>query len=841
LHATTNDKTFIGSDCRSMYPVLEVLPALQASLASNSIVILQAPPGAGKSTILPLELIKLPWLQQQKAIMLEPRRLAAKSVAQRMASLLNEEAGNTIGYRVRFDTKVSAVTKLEVVTEGILTRMLQSDNSLEGIGLLIFDEFHERSLQADLALALSLQAQQVLRPDLKILIMSATLEAETLKKVLGDIPVVTSEGKQYPVSTHYLFMKDDEPLAVRVVSAIRKALRDETGDILVFLPGAGEIQRTAELLEETTQAVRIHTLYADLPYRKQEEALLPDATGARKVVLSTSIAETSLTIEGIKVVIDSGYARVPRFDPRSGLTRLETVRVTKDAADQRRGRAGRLGPGICYRLWSENLSLVPQRKPEILEADLSSLVLELAQWGVKSIHNLSWITVPPTGSWNQAKELLEELGAIKLDSITEQGKEMVRLPTHPRIASMLLYAKAQSSSMLSLACDVASVLEERDPLPKESGADILLRVEALRQWRKSERVFADKATLNRIEKLSTQWQKLLKANEDNTTFDDYDVGRLLIQCYPERIAQQLVRNANRYKLSNGRVVKLPEHDTLVREPWLCVAQVDAGQQEGKVFLAAPVKASDLFPLATQQESSYWDSDREMITAVNEWRIGNTVLQTKPLAKPSAEQSLKVWSAVFNEKGLRLLDWNDVHEQWQARVLSLKKWRSQEPWPDVQEEKLINSIDQWLFPYIESIYKKSDLVKLDLISTLASILPWELSAKLNSLAPEKIQVPSGSMIQLGYKIDGSPPVMEVRLQEMFGLSETPAVNEGRNKIMLHLLSPGYKPVQVTQDLKSFWQTTYHEVRKELRMRYPKHHWPEDPWTAEAVRGVKRNLK
>ncbi len=821
------------------YPVEEVIPHLKEALQQSTVVILQAPPGAGKSTILPIALLNEGWLENQKIIMLEPRRLAAKSVAQRMAALQKQHIGDSIGYRVRFDSQVGPQTKLEVVTEGILTRMIQSDNALEGVGLVIFDEFHERSLQADLALALCLQVQNVLRPDLRILIMSATLDAEGLKKVLGnEVPILTSEGKQFPIKTQYLAQKEEEWLNKRVVSAIRKALNEEEGDVLVFLPGAGEIQRVADDLEELNLNIRLHTLYADLPYKQQEEALLPNREGLRKIVLSTSIAETSLTIEGVKVVIDCGYARVPRFDIRSGLTRLETIRITKDSADQRRGRAGRLGPGVCYRLWAENLALVPQRKPEILEADLSSLVLELMQWGIKEIDELMWITAPPVGAWSQAKELLQQLGAIDISGITQQGKQMLSLPTHPRIAHMLT-TTPKNKEMLSLVCDLAAVLEERDPLQKESGVDVALRVEALQKFRKGDRYFADRNIIIRIEKLSAQWRKALKAepyNEDNL---NHYLGELLLSAYPERLAQQLEKHGERYKMANGRVVKLPANDPLIREAWLCTAQVDAGHKEGKIFLAAAVDEKSLRPLAKEEEMAIWDDEREMVAAFTTWRIGNVVIDKKPTSKPAAEHTQQILIETIQAKGLKYLGFDEIHEQWQSRVLCLKQWRDKEEWPDVSEKALLENLPQWLTPYLNNIYKRSDLLKLDLLMMLQSILPWELSNRLNDLAPARLSVPSGSDIKLQYFADGRPPVMEVRLQEMFGLLETPTVNEGRNKIMMHLLSPGYKPVQVTQDLKSFWQNTYHEVRKELRMRYPKHYWPEDPWTAEAVRGVKRN--
>lgn len=821
------------------YPVVDIIPALREKLLSDRIVILQAPPGAGKSTVVPVELLNETWLADQKIIMLEPRRQAAKSVAQRMAYLQEQEVGEKIGYRVRFDTQVSQQTKLEVVTEGILTRMIQSDNALEGVGLVIFDEFHERSLQADLALALCLQVQNVLRSDLRILIMSATLDAEALKKVLGaEVPVLTSEGKQFAIRTQYLPQKEEEWLNKRVVSAIQKAINEEEGDVLVFLPGAGEIQRVAEDIEQLNLNIRLHTLYADLPYQQQEAALLPNREGIRKVVLSTAIAETSLTIEGMKVVIDSGYARVPRFDSRSGLTRLETIRITKDSADQRRGRAGRLGPGVCYRLWAENLALVPQRKPEILEADLSSLVLELMQWGIKELNELTWITPPPLGAWSQAKELLQQLGAIDKNVITSQGKQMLSLPTHPRIAHMLTNT-SKNKSMLSLVCDLAAVLEERDPLQKESGVDVALRVEALQKYRKGDRYFADRNVIARIEKLSAQWRKILKAdayNEDNL---NHHLGELLLSAYPERLAQQLEKHGERYKMANGRVVKLPANDPLMREAWLCTAQVDAGQKEGKIFLAAAVDEKSLKPLANEQDVAMWDEEREMVAAFTTWRIGNVVIEKKPASKPSSEQIQQILIETIQAKGLKYMGLDEIHEQWQSRVLCLKQWRANEAWPDVSENVLLEKLSEWLTPYLNNIYKKSDLLKLDLLMMLQSTMPWELSNQLNALAPARLNVPSGSEIKLQYFADGRPPVMEVRLQEMFGLLETPTVNEGRNKIMLHLLSPGYKPVQVTQDLKSFWQSTYHEVRKELRMRYPRHHWPEDPWTAEAVRGVKRN--
>ncbi|HZX73230.1 MAG TPA: ATP-dependent helicase HrpB, partial [Cyclobacteriaceae bacterium] len=503
------------------FPVQEIVPELKQKLTQHGVIILQAPPGAGKSTILPLQLLDEPWLVGKKIIMLEPRRLAARSVATRMASLLDEAAGETIGYRIRFENCTSARTRIEVVTEGILTRMIQTDNSLDNVGLVIFDEFHERSLQADLALALCLQVKELLRDDLRLLIMSATLDGKLLSSLLNNAPIITSTGRQFPVTLNYIAVDQNSFLPIRMAKVIRKALSENSGDILAFFPGAGEIQQTQELLEKENVSAIVHALYGDLTMKKQQEAITPDAQGRRKIVLATSIAETSLTIEGITVVIDSGYARVPRFDPRSGLTRLETIKVTLDAADQRAGRAGRLGPGVCYRLWPENSHhhLIPNRKPEILEADLAPLMLELSQWGVTDINELTWITPPPAGAINQAKELLHQLDALDHDRITARGKEMLRLPTHPRIAHMLLDS-SKDKKRLALATDIASLLEERDPLEREAGADLSLRVELLRKWRDGQRTSVSRAAIERIERLASAWRKQFSIAPDNTVVID---------------------------------------------------------------------------------------------------------------------------------------------------------------------------------------------------------------------------------------------------------------------------------------------------------------------------------
>jgi ATP-dependent helicase HrpB len=815
-------------------PIYEVLPELKHQLAQHPTVIVQAPPGAGKSTVLPLELLDQPWLAGQ-ILMLEPRRLAARSVAARMAALLSQEVGQTVGYRVRFEGRVSQQTRLEVLTEGILTRRLQHDPGLEGVGLVIFDEFHERSLQADLALALCREVQQALRSDLKLLLMSATLEGETLSTLLGNAPIISAAGRQYPTQLHYLPRDPEGPLPGTVAGAVSKALAQHGGDVLVFLPGVSEISRTQNLLLNRHPEIKVQPLYGDLSLSQQQEAILPDPA-RRKVVLATSIAETSLTIEGIRVVVDSGFSRVPRFDARSGLSRLETVRLTLDAADQRAGRAGRLGPGVCYRLWSQSThhQLAPTRKAEILEADLAPLMLELAQWGVRDPSELNWITPPPAGAVRQAKELLHQLDALEDDVLTERGKAMLELPTHPRLAHLLI----EGSS--ALATDIAALLEERDPLPRNSGSDLGLRVEALRHWREKGHGLhgadvgvlgrVDVGVLGRVERLAGQWRKHLGLKPDNSAFDPYQVGALLALAYPERIAQLRQGQTHRYRLSGGRGVRLPEDDPLMASPWLAVAHLDAGNDEGRIFLAAPVEPTSL--AAHTAQTVRWDYRSGSLIAQQEQRIGELVLAAAPLASIPAEQRLAILCQVVQGEGLALLPWTEATRQWQARVQSLHRWRGD--WPEVSDSALLERLEDWLGPWLERVNRREDFARLDLPGILSAMLPWALGSRLDALAPLRLTVPSGSQVKLTYSVDGSPPVLAVKLQELFGLADTPTVNEGRTRVMLHLLSPAQRPIQVTQDLHSFWNNTYPQIRKELRGRYNKHPWPEDPWNAVPTR-------
>ena len=815
-------------------PVVEILTTVKEKLEKANTLIVHAPPGAGKSTVLPLALYDAPFLEGKKVLMLEPRRLAARGIAHRMASLLGEAVGETVGYRVRFDSKVSKATKIEVLTEGILTRMLQSDNALEGVGMVVFDEFHERSIHAEVAMALCREAQQILRPDLRILVMSATLDMPGLTKLLK-AEAVESLGKPYPVTVNYLGQQDEAMMAELTARAITQAIRENEGDVLAFLPGQGEILRCGDLLKGQLSGIIIHYLYGQLPQRQQQAAILPDRQGKRKVVLATSIAETSLTIEGVRVVVDAGYARVSRFDPRSGLSRLITVPVSQDAADQRAGRAGRLGPGVCYRLWSRATQerLKPHRTPEILVVDLAPMALDMAQWGVEDIMGLDWLTPPPKGTLAQAQETLGNLEALEYGHITEHGQQMRTLPCHPRIAHMLLIA--QEEGQASLACDVAAILEERDPLPKEEGIDINTRVEALRRLRGRKSLGRGFA---RIEKIAEAYRKICDAPTDNGPVDPYATGLLLARAYPERIAYARPGNNAQFQLSNGKLAMAGHRDSLAHEPWLAVAHLDARDGMGKIFMASPINPKDLAPMVKTREHIAFDIREGGVTAAQELRIGSIVLRSVPISDPDPEKVNRVILEAVKKDGERMLNFDSHVAQWQARVLCLRQWRNDEAWPDVSTPALLADPDPWLAPYLLNIRKAEALKKLNLIEILQSFLSYEQQTALEKLCPIKIEVPTGSKITLKYAPDGTSPVLAVRLQEVFGMADTPRVNDGRNPVLMHLLSPGYKPVQVTSDLQSFWNNTYFDVRKDLKGRYPKHAWPDDPKAAQAVRGVKR---
>ena len=815
-------------------PVTECIPSVQKHLAAQNSLIVNAPPGAGKSTLLPLALMEEPWLEGKKILMLEPRRLATRSIAERMAYFLNEKVGETVGYRIRFDNKISDKTQIEVVTEGILTRMIQSDNALEGVGLVIFDEFHERSIHADVALALCREAQQVLRPDLRIMIMSATLNMPQLTSLLK-APAVTSEGRQYPVEVKYEGDTDIFVLPELCAKTIKKAAEKHEGDILVFLPGQGEIHKVAGLLKSQLKGFAIHLLYGSLPQRQQTAAILPDKNGQRKVVLATSIAETSLTIEGIKVVVDSGFGRTSKFDPNSGLSRLETVRISRDSADQRAGRAGRLSEGTCYRMWSEvtHQRLTDNIVPEILEADLANLVLDMAQWGIVDVQQMTWLTPPPNGPLQQANDLLHELEALEDGRITEHGKNMLKLPCHPRIAHMLLLA--EESDQIGLATDVAALLEERDPLGKEAGIDINTRIEALRVHRKEKR---DGRKLARIAKIAEQYRRLFDWEEENDFVDPYETGVLLTHAYPERIACARPGNNAQFQLSNGRYAMAGHREDLAAEPWLAISHIDARDGMGKIFMASPLNPRDLAPLVKEKEVVTWDTEDGGLQANLNLCIGNIVLKSSPLPDPDPSHLISAIIDAIKKEGEQLLDFNDEVEQWQNRVLSLRKWNPEQKWPEVSTASLLLTASKWLSPYLNEVKKPADLKKINLKEVLHYSLTVEQQQWLDELAPQKLTVPSGSSIKLMYRTNGEAPVLAVRIQEVFGLAETPKVNSGKQLVLMHLLSPGFKPVQITGDLKSFWSDAYFEVRKELKRRYPKHVWPDDPWNEPAIRGVKR---
>ena len=818
-------------------PIVDIIDEARQKLARQNTLILHAPPGAGKSTVLPLALMNEPFLKGQKILMLEPRRLAARSIAQRMSELLQDRLGNTIGYRIRFDTRVSENTKIEVLTEGILTRMLQHDQELENIGLIIFDEFHERSIHADVALALCREAQSVLRPDLKILVMSATLNVPLLSELL-QAPVVSSDGRQYPVDIRYTGENDHRMIPEMAARTIIRASKENEGDILAFFPGQGEIRKCEALLKKDLRGFQIHPLYGQLPQKQQWAAIQPNREGKRKVVLATSIAETSLTIEGIKTVVDSGYGRSSRFDPRSGLSGLHTHLISKDIADQRAGRAGRLEAGRCYRMWSlaTHDRLDDHRTPEIQEADLASLVLDMALWGIHDATQLTWLTPPPRGKLAQASGVLHDLGALEKGRITEHGKQMQQIPTHPRLAHLLIIAEAQG--LLELATDLAAILEERDPLPAESGIDINLRLEALRKHRREDR---QGRAFNRIEQVAQSYRKLFDVQPSNEVIDDFETGFLLAQAYPERIASARPGNNAQFQLANGKLAMAGHKDDLAYEAWLAVAHLDAREGMGKIFMASRLDPQDLAPLVKEVEVVKWDTEDGGLLASKDLRIGSIVLQSLPLPDPDEDRRAEAILNALKEEGRQLLDFSQDVEQWQNRVLSLKKWNPAQHWPDVATTTLLMTVEEWLGPYIGQVKKPEDLKKLDLKGILNGLLAYDQQQQLNLLVPEKIDVPSGSNIKLEYFSDGAPPVLAVRLQELFGLGETPHVNEGKTPLLLHLLSPGFKPVQITADLKSFWDNTYFEVRKELKRRYPKHEWPDDPWSAEAVRGVKRRIK
>jgi ATP-dependent helicase HrpB len=814
-------------------PVAEALPALRECLERERTVILTAPPGAGKSTLVPIELLGESWLAGRRIVMLEPRRLAARTVAARMADQMNEAVGATVGYRIRRESRVSAATRIEVVTEGILTRTLLSQPDLSGCGLLIFDEFHERSIHADLGLALSRRAQALFRDDLRILIMSATLDEAGLSRALLGAPVVSSAGRSFPVEVIYApdDLAPDRDAAPAVARAVHRVLPATEGDLLVFLPGKSEISRVSGALEESARGnVEIRSLYGDLTLEAQQAAIQPGPK--RKVVLATNIAETSLTIEGVRVVIDSGLARVARFDSGLGLSRLDTVRIARGNADQRAGRAGRLGPGVAYRLWTESTqrALPAAITPEIVDADLLPLALDLALWG-EADTSLPWITPPQPGPLAEARRILNSLGALQGEAVTPHGREIHSLGVHPRLGHLLI--EGRRLGLGGLAADVAALLEDRDILPREAGADLSLRVETLRAPRRGSR---NEGALPRVRLAARDYRSRLGLTAGTGAGGSEEVGGLIALAYPERVAQRRPGSNHRYRLATGRGARLDSADPLTHHEWIAVAHVDARDAEGRIFLAAPLDISVQEPEI--RDIVTWDSERGTIVAQRERRIGQLVVDAKPLASVPDEVRVGLLAGAIRSEALLGKLLSDSDRSLQSRVMSLRAWGRAGEFPDLSDPTLLATLSEWLRPALFDARSRAELLRVDAGAALAAILDWNQQRALGRLAPPALEAPTGSRIPLQYFADGSSPVLAVRLQEVFGWLDTPTVNEGRTRVTLHLLSPARRPVQATQDLRSFWTRTYPEVRKELRARYPRHSWPEDPLSARPVRGPRR---
>lgn len=825
-------------------PIEDALPALKAALAARSEAVLLAPPGAGKTTRVPLVLLDEPWLAGRKIIVQEPRRIAARAAARRMAQTLGEAVGDTVGYRVRLDSRVGPRTRIEMVTDGLFLRRLQADPSLDGVGCVIFDELHERGLETDLSLALVREAQQALRPELRILAMSATLDGAAVAKVLGDAPVIESAGRMFAVDTRYLDRDPEGRIEDTVATAVRRALAEEPGSALVFLPGVGEIRRVEDRLRGNLPAdADLVPLYGDLSAAEQDRAIRPAAAGRRKVVLATSIAETSLTIEGVRIVIDAGWMRVPRFSPRSGMARLETVRVTQASADQRRGRAGRLEPGACYRLWTAatQRGLRPHGTPETLDADLAPLALELAAWGARDVGTLPWLTPPPAAALATAQALLAELGALDdAGAITAHGRAMAGLGVHPRLTHMLLRGRDEGHG--GIACLVAALVSERDLLrfaPGQRDPDLRHRVDlVLNDARPVAGATVDRGTLAAIRQAARELRRRLDVRDEGG-IDSRATGRLVALAYPDRIARRRAGGGGRYLLSGGRGAVLPDGDPLAAEDWLAIADLDEGGQDARVFLAAPLALADIEELfadrLAERDVLRWDAREQAVVARRLRRLGELVLQDRPLPAPDADAVRAAMLQGIRAMGLDCLPWTAGLRAWCQRVLCLRRHLG-EAWPDLSDAALLASLETWLGPFLDGVSRRAHLERVDLAAALHGLLDWPLRQKLDELAPTHVAVPSGSRVPIDY---GNPdePVLAVRLQEMFGLAQTPRIAGGKLALLIHLLSPARRPVQVTRDLAGFWATGYRDVKAELKGRYPRHYWPDDPLVAEPTARVR----
>ncbi|WGD53263.1 ATP-dependent helicase HrpB [Bradyrhizobium sp. CB1650] len=812
-------------------PIDAVLDDLSRTLDRHNAAVLVAPPGAGKTTRVPLALLDAPWASDRKIIVLEPRRIAARASADRMAKSLGQRTGETVGYRVRFGSKISRATRIEVVTEGIFTRQILDDPELSGVAAILFDEFHERSLDADLGLALARDAQLGLREDLRILVMSATLDGARIARLLGEAPVVESEGRAYPVETRYLGRKADAPVERQMADAIASALRADSGSVLAFLPGAAEIRRTQNFLAERVQdaGTEIVPLFGALDAAVQDRAIAPAPKGTRKVVLATSIAETSLTIEGVRIVVDSGLARVPRYEPDIGLTRLETVRASRAAVDQRRGRAGRTEPGVCYRLWDEpqTASLAPYTQPEILSADLSSLVLDLAQWGVADPAALSFLDPPPQPAWKEAKSLLAELNALDGDGrITAEGKSLRALALPPRLARMIVDSHRAGAG--EAAAEIAAILTERG-LGGDS-VDLEHRLDQFRRDRSS------RATSARD--LARRWASQVADSEKTAPEqEDLSAGLMLAYAFPDRVARN--RGNGSFVLANGRGAAVEQTSSLARAPYIAVGEMTGTAASGRILLAAPITQDDIERhfaehIEVADEISF-DRGAMALRARRKRALHAITLSEAPLALSPSEATARILADGLIAAGLERLPWSKQAGQWRDRVMFLRKAEG-ESWPDVSDDGLVARRDDWLVPALYDKTALKDVSAGDLSDALMALLPWELRARLDREAPTHFEAPTGTMLAIDYEAEQGPTIA-VRLQELFGLDTHPSIAAGKVPLVLELLSPAQRPVQVTRDLPGFWRGSYSAVRSDLRGRYPRHPWPDDPASALPTRRAK----
>ena len=823
----------------AVLPIDSLLPQIQSSLAQHPRLVLEAPPGAGKTTRVPLALLDAPWLEGRRIVMLEPRRVAARAAASFMASSVGEAVGQSVGYRIRFENRTSAATRIEVVTEGILTRMIQADPALEGVGALVFDEFHERHLSGDLGLALALDVQAQLREDLRIVVMSATLEGDKLARFL-DAPYLYSPGRSFPVQVLHLPARREESLTAHMRRAVEQAIAQHPGDVLAFLPGQREIAEVQRALDAAALPAEVLALHGELAVEAQVAVLQPAPSGQRRVVLASNVAESSVTLPGVRVVIDSGLAREPRFDPNSGFPRLDTVTISQASAQQRTGRAGRVADGWCYRLWPESQRLEPARRAEILTTELSSLALELAAWGCDA---LRFFDPPPKGAMAAANDLLTRLGALDDGRITDRGHRLLALGTHPRIAAMLVGSGDALAG--ALACDLAALLEARDPLKGSRRDDVMARWQALAGFRQGRTPSdASRGALAAIDQAARHWRSRMDWRTPAVTdAAAHHLGERLMLAFPDRIARQHATDPLRYQLASGRSVQLAPDSALYGERWIVVAELRDADRDARVLRAAPLDEAAIERVYPErfisEDRVFWDADQQKIAAHRVKRFDRIELEIHPIAQPDPARFADALVDAVRKVGLDVLPWTETTRQWRERVRCLHVWMPEQTWPDLSDEMLLVDLDHWLRPSLAGKRRLDALSESDLATALKSCMDWSQRERVDTLAPSRIRVPSGMDRAIHYAHDAEP-VLAVKLQELFGLADTPRIAEGRVALTLHLLSPAGRPLQVTRDLKGFWERTYPEVKKEMKGRYPKHPWPDDPWTAAPTHRAKPRI-